>query len=57
MKTLVVYFSRADENYNVGAVEVGNTEILLRERRKELGSWTNGWRGWGFRFSGIMVIS
>ena len=26
-KTLVVYFSRADENYNVGTVEVGNTEL------------------------------
>lgn len=29
-KTLVVYFSRADENYNVGTVEVGNTELLAR---------------------------
>lgn len=30
-KILVVYFSRADENYNVGNVEVGNTELLAKE--------------------------
>lgn len=30
-KTLVVYFSRAGENYNVGTVEVGNTELLAKE--------------------------
>ena len=30
-KSLVVYFSRADENYNVGTVEVGNTELLAKE--------------------------
>lgn len=30
-KILVVYFSRADENYNVGTVEVGNTELLAKE--------------------------
>lgn len=29
-KTLVVYFSRADENYSVGNVEVGNTELLAK---------------------------
>lgn len=29
-KSLVVFFSRADENYNVGTVEVGNTELLAR---------------------------
>ena len=27
-KILVVFFSRADENYSVGTVEVGNTEIM-----------------------------
>lgn len=27
-KILIAYFSRADENYNVGTVEVGNTEIM-----------------------------
>lgn len=30
-KTLVIYFSRPDENYNVGNVEVGNTELLAKE--------------------------
>ena len=30
-KILVAYFSRADENYNVGTVEVGNTELLAKE--------------------------
>ena len=30
-KILVVYFSRADENYNVDTVEVGNTELLAKE--------------------------
>ena len=27
-KILIAYFSRADENYNVGTVSVGNTEIM-----------------------------
>ena len=27
-RALVVYFSRADENYNVGVIEKGNTKIL-----------------------------
>ncbi|MBQ3407579.1 MAG: flavodoxin [Clostridia bacterium] len=27
-KILIAYFSRADENYSVGTVEVGNTEIM-----------------------------
>ena len=27
-RILIAYFSRADENYNVGTVEVGNTEIM-----------------------------
>lgn len=30
-KTLVVYFSHPGENYNVGIVEVGNTELLAKE--------------------------
>ena len=30
-KKLVVYFSRADENYSVGDVAVGNTELLAKE--------------------------
>lgn len=37
-KTLVVYFSRADENYNVGTVEVGNTEILAKEIAAKTGA-------------------
>ena len=28
MESLILYFSRADENYNVGYVEKGNTEIV-----------------------------
>ena len=28
MKSLIIYFSRADENYAVGYVEKGNTEIV-----------------------------
>ncbi|MBQ6224577.1 MAG: hypothetical protein IJJ58_05365, partial [Campylobacter sp.] len=27
-KILIAYFSRADENYQVGYIEKGNTEIL-----------------------------
>ena len=38
MKALVVYFSRGDENYNVGEVEVGNTEILAKGIARELGA-------------------
>lgn len=29
MKTLIIYFSRADENYSVGYVEKGNTEYIV----------------------------
>ena len=28
MKSIVIYFSRADENYGVGVVDKGNTEIV-----------------------------
>ena len=28
MKTLIIYFSRADENYAVGYIDKGNTEIV-----------------------------
>ena len=28
MKSLIVYFSRADENYSVGYIEKGNTEVI-----------------------------
>ncbi|MBQ2638447.1 hypothetical protein IJF91_00020 [Candidatus Saccharibacteria bacterium] len=33
--TLVVYYSRPDENYNVGTVEVGNTELLAKEMTEQ----------------------
>jgi len=28
MKALIIYFSRADENYSVGYIEKGNTEVV-----------------------------
>lgn len=31
MKELVIYFSRADENYDVGNIKVGNTELIANE--------------------------
>lgn len=37
-KALVAYFSRADENYNVGMVEVGNTELLAKEVARKTGA-------------------
>ena len=38
MKTLIIYFSRADENYGVGYIDKGNTEVIA-EYIKE---FTNG---------------
>ena len=37
-KALVVYFSRAGENYNVGTVQKGSTEILAEMIAKETGA-------------------
>ena len=34
---LVAYFSRADENYSVGVIEKGNTEILAEMIQEEMG--------------------
>ena len=34
MKELVIYFSRADENYVVGNIKVGNIEIIANEIQK-----------------------
>lgn len=34
MKELVIYFSRADENYGVGNIKVGNTELIANEIQK-----------------------
>ena len=36
-KILIAFFSRADENYNVGTVEVGNTEIMAGFMKDYLG--------------------
>ncbi|MDR1855985.1 MAG: flavodoxin [Desulfovibrio sp.] len=35
-KILVAYFSRADENYNVGYIEKGNTEIIAEMIAKQV---------------------
>ena len=37
-KPLVVYFSRADENYSVGTVVVRNTELLAKEIAAKTGA-------------------
>lgn len=37
-KSIVIYFSRADENYSVGNVEVGNTELLAKEIVRKTGA-------------------
>lgn len=37
-KVLVAYFSRADENYNVGYIKKGNTQILAEMIAKEAGA-------------------
>ena len=34
MKELVIYFSRADENYGVGNIKVGNTELIANKIQK-----------------------
>ncbi len=31
MKSLIIYFSRADENYNTGNITKGNTEVVAEE--------------------------
>ena len=35
---LVAYFSRADENYNVGTIEVGNTQIVAEYIAEQVGA-------------------
>lgn len=35
---LVAYFSRADENYNVGTIDVGNTQIIAEYIANEVGA-------------------
>lgn len=39
-KTLVAYFSRAGENYGVGVIEMGNTEIIAKMIAEKLGADT-----------------
>lgn len=36
-QVLIAYFSRADENYNVGTVDTGNTEIMARHIKEFFG--------------------
>jgi|GEM_PF-1825668 len=36
-KILVAYFSRADENYNVGTIEKGNTKIVAEKIAEKVG--------------------
>lgn len=43
-KILIAYFSRADENYNVGTVAVGNTELLAGHIRNYLGEDTDAFK-------------
>lgn len=38
MKSLVIYFSRAFENYAVGNIKVGNTEIIARKIKEIIGA-------------------
>lgn len=37
-KSLVIYFSRADENYAVGYIEKGNTEVIAEFIRDIIGA-------------------
>ena len=37
-KSLIIYFSRADENYSVGYVEKGNTEYIAEFVRDIVGA-------------------
>jgi len=36
-KSLIIYFSRADENYAVGYIDKGNTEIVAEYVREWIG--------------------
>ena len=38
MKSLIIYFSRADENYAVGYIEKGNTEVIAEYIRDITGA-------------------
>ena len=43
-KILIAFFSRADENYNVGTVSVGNTEIMARYIKEYIGDRADGFK-------------
>ena len=53
-KSLIIYFSRADENYSVGYVEKGNTEYIaeyVKENTWSRSFWKDGdgyvfWKEW-----------
>ena len=34
MKSILIFFSRANENYAVGNLKVGNTEVLAKRIKK-----------------------
>lgn len=38
MKSIVIYFSRAGENYGVGNIEKGNTEVIAEYIRESAGA-------------------
>ena len=37
-KSLIIYFSRADENYSVGYITKGNTEVIAEYIKEILGA-------------------
>ena len=37
-KSLIIYFSRADENYSVGYIDKGNTEVIAEYIQKLTGA-------------------
>ena len=43
-KILIAFFSRADENYNVGTVSIGNTEMMARYIKGYLGDRADGFK-------------
>ena len=43
-KILIAFFSRADENYTVGTVSIGNTEMMARYIKEYLGDRADGFK-------------
>ena len=50
-KSLIIYFSRADENYAVGYIDKGNTEIVAEYVQAQICSRSNRW----FRMQRIII--